>query len=201
MTRKYCWGLWLVKMRWQEAPKKKKIKRQHKYIYSACFALHFLKHLLKWNATTVKAQQSSLRSLSLTLFLSLSLSASFASRQYEFWEKVSKKFVACLKFQSEANHRTRLLHSSFAFRISYSFVVRRGVILYRELSAAPTAAFPTNLLEINRAFSQQRVESAEAPKIYDSILGIGRSKMPPSLRQMQPKQANFASHLYLVSLS
>lgn len=118
-------------------------------------------------------------------------------------KKYRKKFVACLKFQSEANHRTRLLHSFFAFRISYSFEVRRGVILYRELSAAPTAAFPTNLLEINRAFSQQRVESAEAeaPKIYDSILGIGRSKMPPSLRQMQPKRTSLRICIWFPCLS
>lgn len=83
---------------------------------------------------------------------------------------------------------------AFVFRISYSFEVRRGVILYRELSAAPTAAFPTNLLEINRAFSQQRVESAEAeaPKIYDSILGIGRSECRRRFGKCNRSELRFA---------
>lgn len=109
-------------------------------------------------------------SLSYTLARSLSLfhscwgACALLIRRKKFW----KKFVACLKFQSEAN-RTRL-HSML--------VNAKGVvILYR--GTASTAAFPTNLLEINRAFSRRE---SSGPKIYDSILGIGRSKMPPFVR-------------------
>lgn len=110
-------------------------------------------------------------------------------------KKFQKKFVACLKFQSEAN-RTRLLHSFFSFRIRIRF---RGVILYRELSAASTAAFPTNLLEINRAFSHRewRVPRPEDIR-FDSQNRVLKNA---AVALANATEANFASHSSLVSLS
>lgn len=89
---------------------------------------------------------------------------------------------------------------AFVFRISQFRIRFRGVILYRELSAASTAAFPTNLLEINRAFSHNREWRVPRPEDirFDSRNWALKNA---AVALANATEANFASHSSLVSLS